>query len=122
MIIKIILYIVLGLLAGTISGIVGIGGGVIIVPTLIFLFEFTQHQAQGTTLVLLIPPIGLLAAYTYYEKGFVNLKVALFICIGFFIGGLIGSKIAVHLSNELLRKIFGSVIIIIGLYMVVQNR
>ena len=122
MIIKIILYIVLGLLAGTISGIVGIGGGVIIVPTLIFLFEFTQHQAQGTTLALLIPPIGLLAAYTYYEKGFVNLKVALFICIGFFIGGLIGSKIAVHLSNELLRKIFGSVIIIIGLYMVVQNR
>ena len=67
MIIKIILYIVLGLLAGTISGIVGIGGGVIIVPALIFLFEFTQHQAQGTTLALLIPPIGLLAAYIYFE-------------------------------------------------------
>lgn len=121
MIIKIILYILLGLFAGIISGIVGIGGGIIIVPALIFLFEFTQHQAQGTTLALLIPPIGLLAAYTYYKKGFVNLKVALFICIGFFIGGLIGAKIAVHLSNELLRKIFGSVIIIIGLYMLVQN-
>ncbi|MBN1696586.1 MAG: sulfite exporter TauE/SafE family protein [Spirochaetales bacterium] len=119
--VKVILYLILGLFSGTISGVVGIGGGVIIVPSLIFLFGFTQQQAQGTTLALLVPPIGLLAAYTYYTKGLVDVKVASLICIGFFIGGLLGSKIAINLSNEILRKIFGSIIILIGLYMLVKK-
>ena len=111
------LYLLLGLIAGIISGFVGIGGGVIIVPVLIFIFGFSQHQAQGTTLALLVPPIGFLAAYTYFKSGFVDLKIAGFICIGFFIGGLIGSKISVNISNEILEKIFGAVIILIGGYM-----
>ncbi len=115
--IQVILFAILGLVAGTISGVVGIGGGVIIVPALLFLFGFTQQQAQGTTLALLIPPIGFLAAYTYYKAGFVDFKAAIFICLGFFIGGLIGSKIAVNLSNEVLQKIFGTLMIVIGLYM-----
>jgi uncharacterized protein len=118
---EIILYMLLGLFAGTISGLAGIGGGVIIVPALVFLFGFTQQQAQGTTLALLIPPIGLLAAYTYYKSGFVNIKVALFICAGFFIGGLIGSKIACNCSNQVLQKIFGGIILLIGLYMVLKK-
>jgi len=118
--IKIILYLLLGLIAGAISGLIGIGGGVIIVPALIFI-GFTQQHAQGTTLALLIPPIGLLAAYTYYKNGFVDIKVGILICIGFFIGGLIGSKIAVNLSNEILTKIFGSATILIGLYMLFKK-
>lgn len=118
---QIILFILLGLFAGTISGVVGIGGGVIIVPALLFLFGFTQQQAQGTTLALLIPPIGFLAAYTYFKNGLVDIKAAVFICAGFFIGGFIGSKIAVNLSNEILHKIFGGIIIIIGIYMLLKK-
>ena len=80
---NIVLYVLLGLAAGVISGLIGIGGGVVIVPALIFLFGLTQHQAQGTTLALLVPPIGLLAAWTYYKGGYVNLTMAAFICLGF---------------------------------------
>jgi uncharacterized protein len=115
--INIIVYIVLGLFAGSVSGIIGIGGGVIIVPALVIFFGFSQHLAQGTTLALLIPPIGLLAAYTYYQKGFIDFYAALFICLGFFIGGLIGAKISVSLPTTILQKIFGGFVIIIGIYM-----
>jgi len=115
---NIILYLLLGLSAGVLSGLIGIGGGTIIVPALIYLFGLTQHQAQGTTLALLIPPIGLLAAWTYYKNGYVNLTIAVFICLGFFIGGLVGAKVAVGLSNEILRKIFGFVLLLIALYMI----
>jgi uncharacterized membrane protein YfcA len=114
----ILAYLVLGLVAGILSGIVGIGGGVIIVPALVFIFGLTQHQAQGTTLALLVPPIGLLAAWTYYTNGYVNLKIAGFVCLGFFLGGLLGGKIAVGLSNAVLEKIFGTVILLIGIKMI----
>jgi uncharacterized membrane protein YfcA len=116
--INIILYLLLGLSAGALSGLIGIGGGTIIVPALIYLFGLTQHQAQGTTLALLIPPIGLLAAWTYYKNGYVNLTIAVFICLGFFIGGLAGAKLAVGVSNEILRKVFGFVLLLIALYMI----
>jgi uncharacterized membrane protein YfcA len=118
---RIILCLIIGLCAGTISGFVGIGGGVIIVPALILLFGFTQHQAQGTTLALLVPPIGFLAAYAYFQKGFVNIKVALFICIGFFIGGLIGPKIAINIPKDILQKVFGATIMLLGMYMFIKK-
>ena len=116
--INIIFYLILGLFGGVLSGLIGIGGGTIFVPALIYLFGLTQHQAQGTTLALLIPPIGLLAALTYYKNGYVNLTIAVFICLGFFIGGLAGAKLAVGLSNEILMKIFGFVLLLIALYMI----
>jgi uncharacterized membrane protein YfcA len=116
--INVILYLLLGLFAGIISGLIGIGGGIIIVPALIYLFGLTQHQAQGTTLALLIPPIGLLAAWTYYKHGYVNLTIAIFICLGFFIGGLVGAKLAIGLSNEILRRVFGFVLLLVALYMI----
>ncbi len=78
--IKPMLYVCLGLVAGVFSGLIGIGGGVIIVPALVFLLGFSQHQAQGTTLALLGPPIGILAAWTYYVHGYVDLKTAAWIC------------------------------------------
>ena len=115
---EIILYIIVGLLAGIISGLIGIGGGVIIVPTLIYLFGLTQHQAQGTTLALMVPPIGLLAAWTYYKHGYVNLPIAVFVCIGFFVGGLLGAKYAVAIPDELLRKIFGIAMLLIALHII----
>ncbi len=116
--INIIIYVLLGLTAGVISGLIGIGGGVVIVPALIYLFGLSQHQAQGTTLALLVPPIGLLAAWTYYRQGYVNLTIALFVCMGFFVGGLLGARIATGLSNEILRKVFGVALLLIGLHMV----
>lgn len=109
-------FLILGLIAGSFSGLVGVGGGVIIVPALVILFGFTQQQAQGTTLTLLVPPIGILAAYTYYKNGYVDFKVAGLICLGFLLGGLIGSKLAVELNEYWLKKIFGGVMILMGIY------
>jgi uncharacterized membrane protein YfcA len=115
---NIILYLLLGLVAGTFSGLIGIGGGTIIVPVLVFLFGLSQHQAQGTTLALLVPPIGFLAAWTYYEQGYVDLRIASLICIGFFFGGLIGAKFAVKLSNVALERVFGGALLLISLKMI----
>src|SRR5665213_4347425 len=96
---------VLGILAGYCSGLIGIGGGVIIVPALVLFFGFTQHEAQGTTLALLVPPIGIFAVWNYYQKGYVDIKTAAIICIGFVVGGYLGSKTAIVLSQSLLRRL-----------------
>lgn len=113
-----VLYLILGLLAGILSGLMGIGGGLIIVPALLYIFKFTQLQAQGTTLALLLPPIGLLAAMVYFKNGYVDLKAALFICLGFFIGGLAGAETAVRLSNLFLQRLFGAVMFLVSLKMI----
>ena len=114
----ILLYLLLGLVAGILSGLIGIGGGIIIVPALVFLFGLTQQQAQGTTLALLVPPIGLLAAWTYYQKDLVDIRIAIFVCAGFVLGGLLGAKFAVGLSNYTLQKIFGIILLLISIRMI----
>ncbi|HTY35768.1 MAG TPA: sulfite exporter TauE/SafE family protein [Bacteroidota bacterium] len=111
-------YILLGLVAGALSGLIGIGGGIIIVPALVFLFGMTQHHAQGTTLALLIPPIGLLAALTYYKAGYVDVRVAVLIAIGFFAGSYLGAKISTGVTDAALGRIFGVALILIGIKMV----
>jgi uncharacterized protein len=112
------LCIIIGLAAGVLSGLLGIGGGIIIVPALVFLFGLSQHAAQGTTLALMVPPIGLLAAWTYYKEGFVDLKIAALICLGFFIGGLLGAKWAVSIPDILLKRIFGIALLIVSVKMI----
>jgi hypothetical protein len=112
------LFIFIGLLAGLLSGLIGIGGGIIIIPILVIFFGFSQKMAQGTTLALLVPPIGILAAWTYYKEGFVNLPIAALMCAGFVLGGLIGAKFAVNLSNQTLERIFGIALLIISLKMI----
>ncbi|NEQ95847.1 MAG: sulfite exporter TauE/SafE family protein [Cyanothece sp. SIO2G6] len=112
------LYLLLGLGVGTLSGLIGIGGGVLITPALIYLFGFSQHDAQGTTLALLVPPIGLLGAWTYFQQGYVDVKVAILICLGFVFGGLIGAKLAVELPEDMLQRVFGVAMIVVGLKMV----
>lgn len=116
--VNIILYAVLGVAAGILSGLMGIGGGLIIVPALVYIFKFSQLQAQGTTLALLLPPIGLLAAMVYFKNGYVDLKAVLFICLGFFIGGWLGAKTAVGLSNLFLQRLFGAAMFLVSLKMI----
>lgn len=109
--------VILGLIAGGLSGLIGIGGGIIIIPALIFIFGMSQKMAQGTTLALLIPPIGLLAALTYYKQGYVDLRVAAIIIVGFVIGSLFGAKLAVRLPVDILSKVFAITLIIVGIKM-----
>jgi len=114
------LYIVLGVFAGTASGLLGIGGATIVIPSLVYLFGFSQHTAQGTTLAMMIPPIGLLAALTYYKQGYVNIPVAGLICVGFVLGGYLGAKIAIGFSEEVLRKVFGVCLLAVASYMIIK--
>lgn len=113
-----VLYVILGLAAGVAGGLMGIGGGIIIIPALVMLFGMSQHMAQGTSLAVLLPPIGLLAAWTYYKAGYVDFKIAAFVCLGFFIGGLLGAKIAIGIPETLLRRIFGVFFLIVSLKMI----
>ena len=115
---NIIFYLILGLITGIFSGLIGIGGAIIIIPSLVLFFGLEQRMAQGTTLALMVPPIGLLAAWTYYKAGFVDLRIAALICAGFFFGGLIGAKFAVQIPDNILRKVFGSILLVASLKMI----
>ena len=117
-VVEIIEFIILGLVAGVLAGILGIGGAIFVVPALVFLFGWSQHLAQGTTLAMLVPPIGILAAWKYYQAGHVDLRVAGLLCIGFFIGGYFGGVIANAISAETLRKVFGIALILIAIRMI----
>ncbi|MBO3458393.1 sulfite exporter TauE/SafE family protein [Aetokthonos hydrillicola Thurmond2011] len=117
----VLLCLILGLIAGIVSGITGIGGGIIILPALIFLLGFSQHQAQGTTLALLVPPIDILAAWTYYRQGYVDLKIAALLCLGFVLGGWIGAKVGTGLSNVVLERIFGVLLLVSAIRVIFTN-
>lgn len=115
---SILLTILVGLAAGIIGGFLGLGGGIIMVPAMIFFFGMSQHQAQGTVLATMVPPIGLLAAMKYYYAGNVKIKIAVFLCLGFFIGGLLGAQGAHYISESLLRRIFGIVLLFISIRLI----
>lgn len=109
----ILILILIGLIAGAFSGLIGIGGAILIIPALMYFMQMNQISAQGTSLAIMLPPIGLMAVLNYHKAGAVNLKYAAIIAIAFFIGGYFGSKLAVNLNQEILRKIFA--IVLIGL-------
>lgn len=114
----IIFLIGIGLLAGFLSGVLGIGGGVVMVP-LLLVIGFTQHQAQGTSLAAMLPPVTLLAVLQYSKEGHVDWKLALVISATFIIGGLFGSKLAVAIDEKLLKRIFGVLMLFIAVKMIV---
>ena len=115
-------FIATGFLTGIIGGLFGVGGGEIFVPVLIYLFGFSQHKAQGTSLAVLLPPIGLLAALRYYRAGYVDFSVAFLIALGFFFGASIGALGATRINADVLRRIFGAFLLIIALHMVFGRR
>ncbi len=115
---NVILCLALGLFAGVVSGLVGIGGGIVIVPAFVLFWGMSQHLAQGTTLALMVPPIGILAAWTYYKQGYVDVRIAVLVCVGFVLGGLLGAKFAVGLSNKVLQKVFGSILLLVSMKMI----
>lgn len=106
----IMLLLVIGFTAGVLSGLVGVGGGIIIVPALVFFLGFTQQEAQGTSLGLLLLPVGILAVLNYYHKGFIDLKVVGVMSLAFVVGGWLGSKLAISLPQETIKKIFAVVL------------
>jgi len=106
----IFILILIGLAAGVLSGLVGVGGGIIVVPALVFFLGFTQHEAQGTSLGLLLLPVGILAVASYYNKGYIDIKVVGIMAIAFVIGGWIGSKLAITVSEVAVKRVFAVIL------------
>ena len=119
---SIIYLILIGLAAGFLGGMVGIGGGVIIVPALVLLFGLGQHNAQGISLAMMLFPVGLFGVLNYYKKGYVDFKYAGLIALGFLIGSYIGSKFSLTLPQELVKKIFAVVMILLALKMLFSGK
>ena len=110
-------FVLLGLLVGMLSGVLGLGGGIFLVPALVFLFGFSPYQAQGTSLAVLIPPIGLFAALEYYRKGYIDFSVVGLICLGFIFGAYIGAFFVDRIPVPIMRRIFGVFMFLIALQM-----
>lgn len=108
----------IGLTAGIASGLFGIGGGILIIPALVYLAGFTQHQATGTSLAILLPPVGLAAVLEYYRHGAVDIKSGLIVAAALFVGGGIGAVFANQITGPHLRLSFGIFVLFIGVYMV----
>jgi len=108
----------IGLSAGIISGALGIGGAIIIVPALVFFFGMSQHNAQGTSLGVLVFPVGLLAVINYYKAGFINFRYSFIIIMAFFIGGYLGSLFSINMPEKILKTVFGVFLLIISVRMI----
>ena len=109
-----ILVAVIGLAAGVVSGLLGVGGGILIVPGLVLLLKLNQHTATGTSLAALLLPVGLLGALEYYRRGQVNIPYAALIAVGLFVGALLGAKLAGSLSDVVLRRAFGALLLLVS--------
>ena len=116
-----IILIIIGLLAGVLSGLVGVGGGILMIPLLIIFLGLTQHEAQGTALFAMLPPIGILAAINYYKEGFVKWEYAIVIAFTFVIGGYLGSKLSPSLPPQTVRRIFG-IIMLLGAIKLISSK
>jgi len=112
--------ILIGLLAGILSGLVGVGGGIIMVPLFVIFLGLTQHNAQGLSLAVMLPPVTFLAVYNYHNAGggSIDWKVAVIVSTLFIIGGFIGSKLAIQLDQRILKKVFGVMMLIVAIKLI----
>ncbi len=113
----ILLLLLVGLIAGTLSGLVGVGGGIIMVPALVLFLGFTQKQAQGTSLGIMLLPVGILAVLQYHKQGYLNFNTVFIMSAAFVVGGFLGSKLALNLSDDKMKKIFAVVLLLVSLKM-----
>ncbi len=115
---QLIILILVGILSGLLAGAFGIGGAIIVIPALVFILGLSQHEAQGTSLAFMLPPIGILATWNYWKAGHVNWKIALILSITFLIGAYFGSSFSISISEKLLRKLFGGLLILVAIKMI----
>jgi len=113
--------IVIGIITGVMAGMLGIGGAIIMIPALVFFLGFTQQMAQGTSIAVMLPPVGILAAYNYYKAGHVDIKFALILAGTFLIGSYFGSKYALTLPQAALKKIFGVLLLLVAAKMLLSK-
>lgn len=113
----ILLLLIVGLVAGILSGLVGVGGGIIMVPAMVLFLGFTQKQAQGTSLGIMLLPVGILAVIQYYKQGYINFNYVFIISAAFVVGGFLGSKLALNLSDDKMKKVFAVVLMLVSLKM-----
>ena len=113
----ILIILVIGIITGVMAGMLGIGGGLVVIPALVMVMGMSQQTAQGTSLAMMLPPIGVLAAYNYYKAGHVDIKIALILAITFIAGSYFGSKLAIRLPQELMKKIFGIFLLLVAIKM-----
>ena len=111
----------IGILTGVMAGMLGIGGAIIMIPALVFFMGFSQQTAQGTSLAVMLPPIGIIAAYNYYKAGQVNIKFAIILAVCFLVGSYFGSKLALNLPQPLLKKIFGVLLLLVAAKMLLSK-
>jgi len=111
----------IGILTGVMAGMLGIGGAIIMIPALVFFMGFSQQMAQGTSLAVMLPPIGIIAAYNYYKAGQVNIKFALILAVCFLVGSYFGSKLALNLPQPALKKIFGILLLLVAAKMLLSK-
>lgn len=105
---------VIGIITGVMAGMLGIGGAIIMIPALVFFMGFSQQMAQGTSLAVMLPPVGIIAAYNYYKAGQVNIKFAIILAVCFLVGSYFGSKLALNLPQPVLKKIFGVLLLLVA--------
>jgi uncharacterized membrane protein YfcA len=115
---ELIILLLIGLFAGFISGTFGVGGGIIIIPALVFILGLSQHQAQGTSLAMMLAPIGIFAVYNYFKAGYINIRFAIVLMIAFIAGAYLGSLSAINISSLWLKRMFGVLIVVVGLRMI----
>jgi uncharacterized membrane protein YfcA len=113
--------IVIGIITGVMAGMLGIGGAIIMIPALVFFMGFSQQMAQGTSIAVMLPPVGILAAYNYYKAGHVDIKFALILAGTFLIGSYFGSRYALTLPQVALKKIFGVLLLLVAAKMLLSK-
>ncbi|HVN58020.1 MAG TPA: sulfite exporter TauE/SafE family protein [Bacteroidales bacterium] len=114
---SVIILALLGLLTGFMAGMLGIGGGIIVIPALTMILGFTQQEAQGTSLAMMLPPVGIIAVMNYYKAGHVDWRVAGVLALLFIVGSVFGSKLAIRIPQDVLKKVFGIFLILVALKM-----
>jgi len=116
-----IILIIIGILSGILAGVFGIGGAIIVIPALVFIIGLSQHEAQGTSLAFMLPPVGILATWNYWKAGQVNWKIALILSITFVVGAYFGSRFSINISDKMLRRIFGVLLMVVAVKMIVSK-